>query len=140
MLTIIHHLVLSNLVLVALENRLQRVGHPSDNALTAGVKLGQLVGLLDKGIEGSDFEGGYGVGGGRAILGTDGRGQGLHGFVLIAAVEGPQGEGEEDVAGHGCSALPHVVAPETWREACRSLRGRQVSERQTSGAIGSYVS
>lgn len=100
MLTIVDHLVLRNLVLVALEDSLQRVGHPVDNALTAGVELRQLVGLLDESIEGADFEGGYGVGGGGSIFGANGGGQSLHGFVVVAGVEGPQGEGEEDIAGH----------------------------------------
>lgn len=72
MLTIVDHLVLRNLILVALEDSLQRVGHPVNDALAAGVELRQLVGLLDEGVEGADFESGYGVGGGSSIFGADG--------------------------------------------------------------------
>jgi hypothetical protein len=61
--TIVDRLLLLHLLFIAIQDRAQAVADLVHDALTRGIELGEVVGLLHQRIEGPDLEVGYRKGG-----------------------------------------------------------------------------
>lgn len=76
-------LLVGDLVLVALKDVLQRVGHLLNDTLASLLQLLQIVGLLHQGVQSANLEGWDAERIRRAVVGRDDRSQGRQRFVAV---------------------------------------------------------
>lgn len=95
--TVVDHLVLCDSVFVAVEDCPEGIGNLGDDDLARGLELGQVIGLLNQRIQGSNLEVGDVKGDDVAVVWGNGAAQGIEGAALVVGVEAAQGQREEGV-------------------------------------------
>lgn len=99
-LTVVDNLLLRHLLFVVVENGPQRLGYPRNHAFTAGIKLGQVVGLLHQRIQSADLELRNGKGLDGPVVGVHRRTERRKSAISVASVEDAERERHDGILRH----------------------------------------